>query len=1024
MPATPTVSIIVLAYTVEPYVARALQSATEQSLSDIQIVVVDDASTDNTRAVVEGFAERDKRVELLALPHNRGRHLARAAGVAQAKGAYTLFLDADDELDTQACEKLVARMQENPVDILHFGVEVIGEEGLPESERAAFEAFANANRGRLEGDAILAAIFDAAQGYTLDWRTWQRLFPTKFIQGAFEAMADTRLDRAEDAHEGFVIADRAATFDSFDDYRGYIYHYGLGITGATPISAETFDGFCEQFAACLGATRAYVGSKPSDVHAACLDGMQAKCLEILSNDWHTRLSPELQEEGLRSFSRAFGQTAAARELWRLIRDEAYAAWESGAATPGSTVARYVKLGRAFPGRTADENDAAYQDYRQLKAVARGHINNIAVRAREQAARTSDMRIFVVGHKAAAMPESSILQPIRVGTSGHPDHFLGWLSDAQGENIAEKNPRYCELTAQYWAWKNVDADSCDYVGFCHYRRHFNFSRQFAGENDWGEVMAPRLDEAAIERFGLRDADIRKAVEGWDLITTPIHDLRAFPGEFQTPWEHYADAAYLHIEDLETMAGIVKRMHPDYATEVDDYLGGTTSCFCNMYIMRTQLFAEYCAWLFPVLDACDAAIDYAHYSQEALRTVGHLAERLFNIYYLHLIRTRPELRIKQLQCVHFEDPAPAWHVPAIEVLPEGMTVVPVVFAADGGYVAQLATTMLSMLENSSRERFLDIVVLQRGISWPDQERMRAMVESYENTRLAFVNAVPYIAGRDLVTSNPHISIETYYRFLVPEVLPFYDKALYLDSDILILGDVGELFEEDLGGNLIGAVHDIDYCGNLNFNDGYRMNYTRDVLGMEDPYAYFQAGVLVFDLRALRQFLSVDDWLALATNDNYIYDDQDVLNAACEGFVHFVDPRWNVMHDCWGRVQNYFSFAPAGMYAEYLEARQNPLIVHYAGGEKPWTNPECDFGTEYWDYAWRTPFAQRLLDRVAIARAKEHVPAPVVAGPPEVDPDHVSMLGDHNPLRMLVDPLLPVGSARRETLKQVARRITGRA
>ena len=59
-----------------------------------------------------------------------------------------------------------------------------------------------------------------------------------------------------------------------------------------------------------------------------------------------------------------------------------------------------------------------------------------------------------------------------------------LHDDEGENISDKNPMYCELTAQYWAWKNLDAD---YYGFCHYRRYFNFSDTVYEEDPWGNVL---------------------------------------------------------------------------------------------------------------------------------------------------------------------------------------------------------------------------------------------------------------------------------------------------------------------------------------------------------------------------------------------------------------------------------------------------------------------------------------------------------------------------------------------------------
>ena len=77
-------------------------------------------------------------------------------------------------------------------------------------------------------------------------------------------------------------------------------------------------------------------------------------------------------------------------------------------------------------------------------------------------------------------------------------FKETLHDNDGENISSKNPMYCELTAQYWAWKNADAD---YYGFCHYRRYFDFTNTPHRENDYGEIMDSFIDAIPSRSMGL-------------------------------------------------------------------------------------------------------------------------------------------------------------------------------------------------------------------------------------------------------------------------------------------------------------------------------------------------------------------------------------------------------------------------------------------------------------------------------------------------------------------------------------------
>ncbi len=243
--------------------------------------------------------------------------------------------------------------------------------------------------------------------------------------------------------------------------------------------------------------------------------------------------------------------------------------------------------------------------------------------------------------------------MQVGSALRSWRYPWAFHDDDGENISERNPLYCELTTQYWAWKNIDAQ---YYGFCHYRRYFDFSEERHVENAFGEVMAGRIDEASQKRFALDDESVRAAVEGYDVITTEFKDLRRFPSAGSTPREHWKSAKALIPTDFDKMMGILVDRHPDYAEDVQAYMDGNFSRFCNMFIMRKEIFHDYCAWLFPLLEEFVSTVDFSRRSIEALRTPGHLAERLLNVYLSHAERMGKNWKTKQVQCVHFEHPGP--------------------------------------------------------------------------------------------------------------------------------------------------------------------------------------------------------------------------------------------------------------------------------------------------------------------------------------------------------------------------------
>ena len=1009
----PTISIIVAAYNVKDYIESCLASITSQTFQDIEAIVVDDASTDGTDSIIAAAAERDARIIPVTHSHNQGLHLTRRTGVEHASGTYAFFLDGDDDLSPNMCEQLAEQIATHPADILHYGITVIGERGILDRECRAFETFNNAPVPDMDGDRIVRSIYEEAEGQRVDWRVTQRMYRTELLKQAFELMSTNRLERAEDGYECLVLSALAQSYHACKECRGYRYHYGRGVTGTNAIDADTYGRFCSQFNDCFKAAQEFAAQHPELDLASCVQGFEHKALELLANDWKVRVPETLKSDAAMRMVDVFGTTVTAREIWRHVRD---AAWEYLSSDMQDTDAAQSYRSWSTIGASILADQSANEDtcrYLTVRSRAEELIAEIRGKEGRRSYDDQPIRIFITTHKNVDRPHSRILQPVQVGLGPDSYRFPWAFHDDEGENISAKNPMYCELTTQYWAWKNVDAE---YYGFCHYRRYFDFSDTEHKENPYGEIMDDYIDDEAVREYGLDDQTITQAVQGYDVITTRYGDLTKIIDKHGTPKKVWEAAPKLIDEDLHRMYDILCARYPDYKQDAIAFLMGNRSCFCNMFIMRKAIFQDYCAWLFPLLEEFERCTDMSRYSKEALRTPGHLAERLLNIYLLHHRRIGADWRTKELQCVHFTNPEPQETLNPLPYDAVRMPVVPVVFAADDNYVPQLTTTIYSAMRNASPDRHYDVVVLQRNIAWDKQERMRGFFSQFTNMTLRFINVDRLVSGVKLTTNNAHISVETYYRFLIQQVLPFYDKVLYLDSDIIITGDIAELYDTELGDNLLAAVHDIDFLGNLNVKHGKRMSYALQVLHLKDPYNYFQAGVLVLNTKAMRAHYTLDQWLEYASNPDYIYNDQDVLNAHCEGKVTFLDWTWNVMHDCAGRVANVFSLAPNDAYDAYMASRKQPKIIHYAGFVKPWTDPDCAFASIYWRYARETPFYERLLKKVMQATAPT---ASATSGPVP----HERAIDEDSKLRKVVDPLLPVGSKRREAAKAVGRMIRGR-
>lgn len=250
---------------------------------------------------------------------------------------------------------------------------------------------------------------------------------------------------------------------------------------------------------------------------------------------------------------------------------------------------------------------------------------------------ADIRIYVATHKQTTIPEHPLLYPLQIGTALHSP-LDGFLHDNTGEHISGKNNFYCELTGQYWVWKNAQAD---YYGFYHYRRYFSFV-----DEKYPYMIYDFPDTATLQRISYEPNNMQQLICQYDIIVPVAENMH------ETAWQNYSRAPHHDIKDLQRVADIVKKQHPDYAWAVEEYLNSTKLYLKNMYIMKHDLFHQYCSWLFPILEEFDQCNNWEKYhgNAAAMRVDGYLAERLFGIWYTHL-KQQGHIKSCELSRVHF-------------------------------------------------------------------------------------------------------------------------------------------------------------------------------------------------------------------------------------------------------------------------------------------------------------------------------------------------------------------------------------
>ena len=615
---------------------------------------------------------------------------------------------------------------------------------------------------------------------------------------------------------------------------------------------------------------------------------------------------------------------------------------------------------------------------------------------------SNIKIVMACHRDdIALPKNDLICPIQVGTALAPTRFEGMLHDDEGDNISQKNPSYCELTAQYWAWKNLDAD---YYGLFHYRRYFSFAEKKFPTNYFADVPFEANDEKTLQEIGLTEERMREVIEQYDFILPE-------QGQFvdkSTIREQYNESPQHRPEDLSCALEILQEKYPHMMDAANKYLDGRHGYFCNMFIMKKEIFFDYCEWLFSILEEHEKRRDFSQYSPSEYRVSGYLAERLLGVYFTWL-KDQGKYRSKELQRPFFEDVTQPKLLKPIESR-DGKAPVSLVLSANEYYVPYMGTLLESIKEHASADRTYDIVVLHRDISANSQAVLQRLMAP-SNFSLRFFNTTRLMREYESkLFLRGHFRIETYFRLLMQDILPNYNKALYLDCDMVVNKDIAELFDVDVNGYLLAAVQDADTAGLYNGFEPQKKNYMDNIMKMKDPYSYFQAGTILFNLAEFRKHYTVDEMFEYATSYEWELLDQDVLNHFAEGHVKYLDMRWNVVMDWNGiRIKEIIGLAPRRLYQGYMESRKDPYIVHYAGPDKPWDNFESDFADYFWGYAQRTPFAPIIFERSMANKFAQNASAAHKA---------------KEAIRPAYEKLFPAGTSRREKIGFVRYKMTHRS
>ena len=544
-----------------------------------------------------------------------------------------------------------------------------------------------------------------------------------------------------------------------------------------------------------------------------------------------------------------------------------------------------------------------------------------------------IKILVGYHKPAVLIKNDIFAPIHLGralaTEASKDGKMSekdyqWMldnmiGDDTGDNISELNRRLCEITALYWAWKNNDKiGNPDYIGFCHYRRFINFTAKKLKEDKDGIVSFPSLNQRFIKLTGLEDGEVKNCVTGFDIVTVTKWNVKN--QKAKNIYEQFKNYPKLHCKDYDTVLEILREKYPEYGKSIDIYNKSDKGYFTNIFVMKKDIFNDYCSWLFDILFEAVKQIPQYNDAEEN-GGIAHIAERLFGIYITHMKLNNKNLKIKECQRTYIEKTELTTEIVSMY---DGE--IPIIMSADNTYVPYLAVTIQSIIENAPEKAKYSIYVLHNEISKINQNKILKMQNAFLTIQFVDISSFFDEQNDKLFYTCNHFSVATYFRFFIPKLFKSFKKVIYCDCDAVFLKDVSKLYDIDLKTNWLAAVKDtmvnIDLMKSLK-----AIKYYKDFLKLERPDNYFQAGLLIINIEELLK----NNFTELCLNTLKIikrpkYVDQCILNKVCENKVLFLNNEWNVEHFIPLIEPNFKNFLSKTQYESFQEAWLSPAYLHF--------------------------------------------------------------------------------------------------
>lgn len=287
-------------------------------------------------------------------------------------------------------------------------------------------------------------------------------------------------------------------------------------------------------------------------------------------------------------------------------------------------------------------------------------------------------------------------------------------------------------------------------------------------------------------------------------------------------------------------------------------------------------------------------------------------------------------------------------------------PIVLTCDDKYFKYANVVITSLIRNSNPKISYEINIISEYISPDNKKKAEEFIKNYKNFTLNIIILENFDASKFFL--NSYMSASTYYRFYIPEIFKDYERILYMDCDVVVDADISELAIMDFQDKLAIAcsspyIYNIIKSGG---NERFSIEYFQEVLRMPNPLEYFNAGVMLYNLKKMNEINISDKFFqAIEEIKEPILQDQDILNSvlSINGGVKLISNKYN-MTKTFKITRNRLVLNNVLKKFNLLDKeKQLYYIYHYVGKDKPWKKDDID-SKLFFHYAKKSPFYEEIL------------------------------------------------------------------